>query len=86
MTRSFSGVSIFTCQNAAVTPERRPIPIAPSLNVGSERGTENKNPNSKDATRIVSCLGLTQTTLRGMPLLDQREVSLNQRMRTTTIW
>lgn len=44
---------------------------------------DREKPNRKAAARIASCLGLTQTTLRGIPLLDHRVVSLNQRIRTT---
>jgi len=58
-------------------------PNATSLSVWLGRGADTTKPNRKDRPRIASCLGLTQTTLRGIPLLDQRVVSLNQRMRTT---
>jgi len=77
-------VSIFTGQKATVAPERRPAPIATNLMVGWEIGRESANPTSEDTASIASCLGLTQTILSGMPLLDQRVVSLNHRMRTTT--
>ena len=58
-------------------------PSATSFRVGVGREKDRERPNRNDKRRIVSCLGLTQTTLSGMPLLDQRLVSLNQRMRTT---
>jgi len=47
------------------------------------KGVATVRPARTEKRRITSCLGLTQTTLSGMPLLDQRLVSLNQRMRTT---
>lgn len=44
---------------------------------------DSEKPNRKAAARMASCLGLTQTILRGIPLLDHRVVSLNQRVLTT---
>ena len=80
--RRCSGVNILTGQKDTATPERRPTPIATSLRVGSESGTEDAKPISNDVASIASCLGLTQTTLRGMPRRDQRVVSLNHKILT----
>lgn len=38
------------------------------------------SPVRNEKRRIASCLGLTQTTLSGIPRLDQRLVSLNLRL------
>jgi hypothetical protein len=80
---SCSGASIFTLQNETIVPARRNTAMGTSFRVVADRGVDAIKPPRTDKKRITSCLGLTQTTLRGMPLLDQRVVSLNQRIRTT---
>lgn len=55
-----------------------------SFNVGVWRGGESTSQTRKEERRIASCLGLTQTTLSGMPLLAQRLASLNQRILITS--
>ena len=57
--------------------------MAASFRVAEGRGSDVEKPSRRNMAKIVSCLGLTQTTLRGIPLLDQRVVSLNQRILTT---
>jgi len=78
-----SGASIFVFQNATVAPTKRNALIGTSFNVAVGSGVAMTNPARNDDRMITSCLGLTQTTLSGMPRLDQRLVSLNQRILTT---
>ena len=72
-----------TGQKAKTAPARRRAPRGMSFMVALGSGASATRPARAEERRIVSCLGLTQTTLSGIPLLDQRVVSLNQRMRTT---
>ena len=77
-----SGASIFTLQKARTAPARRNAPSGTSFMVAPVNGVPTTRPAMTERMRIVSCLGLTQTTLSGIPRLDQRVGSLNQRMRT----
>jgi len=79
---SCSGASIFTLQNEITVPANRKATVGTSFRVTADMGADAIKPPRAEHRRITSCLGLTQTTLRGMPRLDQRVVSLNQRIRT----
>ena len=53
-----------------------------SFNVAFGIGIPKVSPARNEDRIIASCLGLTQITLSGIPRLDQRLVSLNQRILT----
>ena len=74
-----SGVSIFVGQNDGATPSERKEPTKMSLMTCVGKGAEKTNPTRKEKKRMLSCLGLTQTTLRGIPRRFHRLASLNQR-------
>ena len=78
-----SGVSMCTGQNPIAAPTSKKAPIGTSFNVAVGNGVAMINPARNEDRSITSCLGLTQTTLSGIPRLDQRLVSLNQRILTT---
>lgn len=80
---SCSGVNIFTRQKPKVAPDRSRTARGMIFRVAVGSGVPMTSPARKENRRISSWRGLTQTTLSGMPLLDQRLASLNQRMRTT---